>query len=120
MDKTVYLGVQNNVQDRINILQIQLKGVELDCQQRMQFIKDIEHSVPNNMTGADWQGLVQKATFRAVNRLIQSIKGKSREEQKNSRFRVNKEDFEHALSEFRNSVTEEEIKKYESLRDQYK
>jgi peroxin-6 len=60
-DKLLYLGIKNDKESRTKILRALCKSDEFD---------EIVDEIPQNMTGADFYGLVSQATIYATKRTI--------------------------------------------------
>ncbi|CAK70362.1 unnamed protein product (macronuclear) [Paramecium tetraurelia] len=100
-DKLMYLGIKTDKESRVKILRALTKSDKFD---------EIIDEIPNNMTGADFYGLVSQATIYATKRTIQS--GLNEME-------LAVEDLREALKSIRPSVSEQDLQKYEELKKKY-
>ncbi|CAD8116105.1 unnamed protein product [Paramecium primaurelia] len=100
-DKLMYLGIKTDKESRVKILRALTKSDKFD---------EIIDEIPNNMTGADFYGLVSQATIYATKRTIKS--GLNEME-------LAIEDLREALKSIRPSVSEQDLQKYEELKKKY-
>ena len=110
----VYLGVTKDPASKLLILQALTKRMSLagDCD-----LSKLSSVLPDNLTGADLSSLVSEAAMEAIRRTIETLEA-SEEPQDTSNMRacVSQEDFMKALDNLKPSVSEEELRNYELLR----
>lgn len=132
-DKKIYLGINEDEASRIKILEAQTRKLNL--------AKDVNFSVlnekiPINFTGADFYGLTSQSVLRALKRRIQEIDSLYNESGKKEGFNafsenllknnpnlafieVSQEDFVEALQAVKPSVSLEELKNYQALKEKF-
>lgn len=133
-DKMIYLGVIEDMNEKINLLKTLTRKYTMDFawENVHTFINE---KVPNNLTGADYQNLVNQVYNHVVEERIKELEKKHADIDKtewNDKFTdadwfgnescvltININHFEYVLKSFRSSISASEIKKYEALRDKY-
>jgi len=132
-DKKIYLGISSEKTAKIKILQAQTR--KLNLANNVNFERLIE-KIPNNFTGADFYGLTSISVLRALKRRIGEInvlykeKGGGegfngfveklmKEKPEISDIQVCEEDFEEGAKNVKPSVSMEELKNYENLREKF-
>ncbi|EAR98596.1 AAA family ATPase (macronuclear) [Tetrahymena thermophila SB210] len=136
-DKLIYLGINTDEDTRTKILQAQTRKLKLDPS--VDF-KQLLENIPKNFTGADFYGLTSQTVLKAARRKIKEIeatyqqfkleKGEkysfnmfSEEIQTNyknlTEVTIQFQDFDEALKKITPSVSEQELKKYEELKQKF-
>ncbi|RWS08777.1 hypothetical protein B4U79_10313 [Dinothrombium tinctorium] len=112
-DRLVYVGVAEDVDSRLKILQALTRNFQLheDCDLSL-----IEEKCPQLLTGADFYSLCSSAMISAIERsVLQLEKGKADEE--STEIEVRYEDFVNSISSLKPSISEKEMKKYKNIKE---
>lgn len=133
-DKLIYLGVIDSNEEKINVLKTVTRNLSLDFEWDNEQIF-VENKVPNDLTGADYQNLVNQVYNHVVDERINVIENdylgldKTEWNEKLSdrewfgndtgKLLITLGHFEHVLKKFKSSVSVADLKRYESLRDKY-
>lgn len=133
-DKLIYLGVIQSNEEKTNILKTVTRDMSLGFEWDNEFVF-VENRVPGNLTGADYQSLVNQVYNYAVEERIKVIESEhmgldrtawneklsDREWFGNDtgRLIITLSHFEHVLKGFKSSVSPYDLKRYETLRDKY-
>lgn len=116
-DKMLYVGMYNDRQSQLSVLQALSRKFKLEKNG-----EELEHIVdflPPNLTGADLYGICSDAWMIAVRKFVlENEKGLESREFEKDPVVVTLDDFKNALSEFKPSVSEEEIAKYVKLKEE--
>jgi len=119
-DKLLYLGVAEDKHAQIKVLEALTRKFTLTVGTDL---GEIVQSCPNNLTGADFYALSADAYSIATQRLIEQIEalgpdeiGQFRLGLKTAKVTVSESDFLDALSRLVPSVSKEELKRYEKLK----
>jgi peroxin-6 len=139
-DKKVYLGIANDQESRINVLEAQTRKIKLA--EDVSFY-DLEKVIPQNLTGADFSALVSQAylaaigrykdrlvelvvqreevmTRRSVRKVLGEIKASDFDEYVGLiSIQVNEADFLGVVGNVKPSVSEADLKNYEKLQGQF-
>ena len=134
-DKLIYLGINEEKDSRIKILQAQTRKFNLDKDVDFDKIEDL---TPKNFTGADFYALTSQAMLKAIKRNIAKVEeGFAKAKEKDSslsffewskglesseeqvKIVVCQEDFESTLKEIKPSVSEKELEKYKQIQKQF-
>ncbi len=133
-DKMVYLGINEDVESRVKILEAQTRKFKLDSD--VDFIM-LEKEIPKNFTGADFYALTSGAILKAVRRKIADLDQKFQKEKETGNdlktfeewsrdlpkddlaVQVSNQDFITSLSGITPSVSVKELSKYTELRKKY-
>jgi ATP-dependent 26S proteasome regulatory subunit len=144
LDRLVYLGVPADDEERAKVLASQLGKMKLEGD-ALTLARQVVSSLPPRLSGADFSKLSSGAMLRAVRRLCNQAEQKSRRQDKNiddtsispaNRASIDKiletwgpekctpiitiEDVFEAAKDVSPSITEEELERYERLRDNLK
>ena len=132
-DKMIYLGISEDQDQRIRILEAQTRKLKVD--ENVDFNKLIQE-IPLNFTGADFYGLTSQSVIRSAKKLIKDIQlqyENERLQEPNLSFnqyiqiiqdnrkdlceiKIKMEDFLETLSEITPSVSLQELEKYKELK----
>ena len=132
-DKMIYLGISEDQDQRIRILEAQTRKLKVD--ENVDFNKLIQE-IPLNFTGADFYGLTSQSVIRSAKKLIKDIQLQFENErlqepdlsfnqyiqiiQDNRKdlceIKIKMEDFLETLSEITPSVSLQELEKYKELK----
>lgn len=111
-EKLVYLGVCEDREGQVKILQAVTSKVPLDQDVDLERVAEL---LPFTLTGADLYSLCTDALYTALHRTIQDVtEGKVKEEE--AEILVKEEDFKVAVELLVPSVTPEELVRYQSLK----
>ena len=129
-DKMIYLGVVDNKEEQIKVLEAVTKDYKLNFD-----IKELCDILGFNYTGADYKSLSSKTVTIAIQRRIEYLEktyknktdtnwlNKLTKEQifgnEEGILYLTKEDFVLAIKQLTPSVSKQDIKHYEQLRDKY-
>ncbi|XBW38409.1 hypothetical protein QEN19_003997 [Hanseniaspora menglaensis] len=128
-DKMVYLGVVDSKEEQLKVLDAVTKNYTLDFK-----LEELCEMLTFNFTGADYKSLSSKTVNIAIQRKIKELEESCKTEDSNWISKLSnkeifgnnegilvltKNDFALAISTLTPSVSQEEIKHYESLRDRY-
>lgn len=133
-DKLIYLGVIDSNEEKTNVLKTVTRDLSLEfAWDSEQYF--VENKVPSNLTGADYQNLVNQVYNHVVEERIQVIESEHRGLDKTEwneklsdrewfgndtgRLKITLSHFEQVLKSFKSSVSKADLKRYESLRDKY-
>lgn len=136
LDRSVYLGIASHPEERARILAAQLHKLKLDGD-ALELSKDVVARMPPRLTGADFSTIASGALLQAVERLCRQAD----QEQMNASLERGKdvdlheilqgwdverctptvllEDILEAAKRVTPSVTQEELDRYERLKEQY-
>lgn len=132
-DKKIYLGINEDESSRVKILEAQTRKLKLHSDVNF---PSLNEKIPVNFTGADFYGLTSQSVLRALKRRINEINNLYEETGKKEGFNafsesllktkpelayveVQQEDFEEALKNIKPSVSMEELKNYQSLKEKF-
>ena len=131
--KKIYLGINEDELSRIKVLQAQTRKLRLANDVNFSTLNE---KIPLNFTGADFYGLTSQGVLRALKRRINEINKLYKDSGEKEGFNgfiesllnekpevafveVCEEDFEEALKTVKPSVSLEELKNYQSLKDKF-
>ncbi|KAL6936418.1 hypothetical protein ACO0R3_000013 [Hanseniaspora guilliermondii] len=133
-DKLIYLGVIDSNEEKINVLKTVTRYLKMDFEWDKE-LSFVENKVPNNLTGADYQNLINQVYNHVVEERIKVIQSDHIELNKeewnekltdiewfgndSNKLIIALNHFEHVLKDFKSSVSGVDLKKYEALRDKY-
>lgn len=109
-DKLVYVGINEDRESQLQVLQAVLRKFDLDPSLDLAAILD---RCPGHMTGADLYALCSDAMTTAVKRKVALIEQNLDTE--DSLLSLSEEDFSVAVENFRPSVSERELLRYQAL-----
>ncbi|XP_074659019.1 peroxisomal ATPase PEX6-like [Tubulanus polymorphus] len=112
-DKMLYVGISDDVNAKINILQALTRKFELAETCRL---NSIAMKCPANMTGADFYALCSDATLHAITKKIELLENGTHVDQ--SSLVIEEDDFMEALKNLQPSVSLEELERYSEIRNQ--
>lgn len=132
-DKKIYLGINEDEQSRIKVLQAQTRKLKLS--EDVNF-HDLNELIPVNFTGADFYGLTSQSVLRALKRRINEVNSLYKESGGKEGFngfiekllvekpeladiKICQQDFEEALNTVKPSVSLEELKNYQNLKEKF-
>jgi peroxin-6 len=131
-DRIVYLGLAKEREDRIQILAAQTRKFTFrDGIDSEKMAAEVIDRIPQSLSGADFSGVASRALMLAFKRVCDMADNEA--VSKNSTVesilndwpkdkltpRVDAEDFIAAANEIHPSVNDEELKKYEAMRNEY-
>ncbi|KAI3352687.1 hypothetical protein L3Q82_020153, partial [Scortum barcoo] len=109
-DKLVYVGVNEDRDSQLQVLQAIVRKFQLDSAVVLQAVVD---RCPTHMTGADLYALCSDAMTAAIKRKISLIDAGLDSE--DSPLRLSADDFSAALENFQPSVSEQELLRYRDI-----
>uniref|UniRef100_A0A3P9HN80 Peroxisomal biogenesis factor 6 n=1 Tax=Oryzias latipes TaxID=8090 RepID=A0A3P9HN80_ORYLA len=109
-DKLVYVGINEDRASQLQVLQAILRKFRLDPAVNLQEVVD---RCPAKMTGADLYALCSDAMTAAIKRKISLIEAGLDSEE--SPVLLSPEDFSSALENFKPSVSEQELTRYQNI-----
>nr|XP_046232900.1 peroxisome assembly factor 2 isoform X1 [Scatophagus argus] len=109
-DKLVYVGVSEDRVSQLQVLQAILRRFQLDSAVDLQ---DLVDRCPSHMTGADLYALCSDAMTAAIKRKVALIEDGLDSE--DSPVLLSVDDFSAALENFRPSVSDQELLRYDSI-----
>jgi len=132
-DKKIYLGINEDEPSRIKVLQAQTRKLKLANDVNFQ---TLNQKIPPNFTGADFYGLTSQSVLRALKRRINDINQLYKEFGEKEGFNgfiekllekrpelafveVSEKDFEEGIENIKPSVSLEELKNYQNLREKF-
>lgn len=117
LDKLLYVGVASDADSRLKVIKALTRKFSIDSNVDLE---EIAKKCPPRLTGADLYALCSDAWMVALKRRV-SVCGEEQETDSitDNVVVVEQIDFETALVKLRPSLSEEDIKKYELIRDQY-
>ncbi|XP_014227870.1 peroxisome assembly factor 2 isoform X1 [Trichogramma pretiosum] len=115
-DKMLYVGVYSDAASQISVLEALTKHFNL--KRGGEELKELVENLPRNLTGADLYSVCSNAWLRAVRKLMVKVDIKRRDTVSSDDVIVELDDFLEVVGELVPSVSEEELKRYEKLRDE--
>ncbi|CAJ1054162.1 peroxisome assembly factor 2 isoform X3 [Xyrichtys novacula] len=111
-DKLVYVGINEDRESQLQVLQAVLRKFQLDSSVKLQ---EVVNGCPAHMSGADLYALCSDAMTAAIKRKISLIN--SGLDSEDSPVLLSSEDFSAALENFQPSVSEQELLRYRNMQE---